>query len=283
MVALCDLAETTTTDAIDSFLETRLVVSQLSDESLFLSQIQVIVESFQADTQTAFGREIDVIDVLKQGNLLVSSLGTSNYFTAFYDYYYRDFPVYSTSEQFLDQNDAWENCQVSSKGTNLVAATDTQNIAHWIPGWRFGCYIDEALFASTLECYYNITCLSLLRNVYSLPLEVQVLKVTNDSRFAVDTTIGTIVRQLFIEDLAATFNFTGYFMACLPSQCIYTIVERRSIITVITTVVGLLGGLTKAIDLVVPRAVRFIRRHGHKWKRIIKVKPKINTNTTVTC
>ncbi|CAF1255155.1 unnamed protein product, partial [Adineta steineri] len=50
----------------------------------------------------------------------------------------------------------------------------------------------------------------------------------------------------------------GYYNECQPSKCSYSYETKNSAIYIITTVIGLVGGLITVLKLIVPRAVRLI-------------------------
>lgn len=76
-------------------------------------------------------------------------------------------------------------------------------------------------------------------------------------------TLGDIITELFVEDWSATSNYTDYYIQCQPNVCAYTITERHPLIYIITTVIGLLGGLTVILRIFVPPAIKIIRMAYH--------------------
>jgi hypothetical protein len=56
--------------------------------------------------------------------------------------------------------------------------------------------------------------------------------------------------------------YDNYYNACQPAQCIYTHQTKNDIIYIVTTLVGLVGGLITVLKLVVPRLVKLVRRRN---------------------
>lgn len=268
LIALCKLSRTTIRDALDIFLGTRLLVSQISREANFVSQCQVLTTAFYSSVLNAFSRSLDLSNVLKQGDLLASGVGSNYWYSGYYpgqgNYVY----IYAQESTLTDVNNVACSCYLSSNCVRSVRATDPLNtVSVFVSGWRSGCFIYNALMMFTFECYFNATCLTTLRRVLGVPLTVQAMITTNSSRFLPKTRINAIVRQLFIEEWMANYNFTAYYLPCAPTTCSYVVDERRTFIVVLGTLVGIWSGLTRALDLLVPRAVRFTRGNGRQWAR----------------
>ena len=59
----------------------------------------------------------------------------------------------------------------------------------------------------------------------------------------------------------------GYYDACQPEECRYTIVAKNGVIYIVTTLIGLVGGLVTVLKFIVPRLIRFIMKRIQKRKR----------------
>ena len=268
--SLCQLSQTTVSDSVKTFGRTKLIVPQVATESNFLDQCQTISNEFCNSTQDAFGRSLDLNSVLKQGDFLVSGLG-SNFDYIWYNQQEAGTFVVPVPGTNRDEDGVYCTCYMESTCTHTVFAylPDENSPKLRIPGWRAGCYTQNALFSSTFECYFNASCLELLRKGYEMPLNVQRLVSRNPSQFPPNTSVGAIIRRLLVDEWQPECNFTAYYSACAPSTCSYTIDEKRGFVVIVGTLVGIWGGLTKALDLIVPRAVHFFRTKGHQWSDLL--------------
>ncbi|CAF4109656.1 unnamed protein product, partial [Adineta steineri] len=125
-----------------------------------------------------------------------------------------------------------------------------------------GCYVIESLLQSDLRCFYNQTCITKLQS-YSLAkttMNVTALDKSLPSNFTENSTIEELVNQLMVEEWNPLIMYENYYNECQPSQCTYTHETKNSVIYIVTTLVGLIGGLITALKLIVPRLVKFIRR-----------------------
>jgi len=74
-----------------------------------------------------------------------------------------------------------------------------------------------------------------------------------------NSTIEEVVNQLMVEEWTPSRMYDNYYNACQPSQCTYTHQTKNSVIYIVTTLVGLIGGLITMLKLIVPRLVMFVR------------------------
>ena len=136
-----------------------------------------------------------------------------------------------------------------------------------IPGLRLGCLPINSVLLSTLECFYNASCIQMLLDwrlfevaEFYRPLDVNITPLDPNlpSRYAPTTTLDVPISRLLIEDWKVTTNVAAHYNQCKPSICTYTYVARLGPLYVVTSVLGLLGGLSVVLRLIVPVIVRII-------------------------
>ena len=81
-----------------------------------------------------------------------------------------------------------------------------------------------------------------------------------NSRFPPNITVDKIVTQLFIENWTNLISFKDYYNQCDPIECTYTFEERINIVYLITTILGIVGGLSVALRIITPFVVTFVRK-----------------------
>ncbi|CAF4111614.1 unnamed protein product [Rotaria sp. Silwood2] len=150
-----------------------------------------------------------------------------------------------------------------------------------IPGLNLGCFPIDSILLSTLECLFDQSCIQMLIDwrlfdfaQYYLPVNftnITALDPSIKSQYLPNTSLETIISQLFIEDWTEAVDYASHYAQCQPRSCIYTFIEKRQPIFIITNVVGLLGGLTVILRILVPPCVKIIRRIYHncydRWQR----------------
>ncbi|UJR18745.1 hypothetical protein I4U23_005651 [Adineta vaga] len=141
-------------------------------------------------------------------------------------------------------NESNQSCLCTTLSSRCFRSQLTSyNKTTQIPGLNFGCLPIDSLRQSTFECFYNSTCLNQLMNFYNIS---NVLNQSVLSRFnSISTvTIGQLIDELFIETWQNSSNYSSYYLSCSPSSCQYSYVTRNNILYMITTFLGLYGGLT---------------------------------------
>lgn len=139
-----------------------------------------------------------------------------------------------------------------------------------IPGLVLGCFPIDSVLLSTLECLFDQSCIQMLLDSrlydfdqYYLSINLSNIVALNSSvksQYTLNTSLETISSQLFIEDWTETTNYLSYFAQCQPKSCVYTFIEKRELIVLVTSVVGLLGGLTVILRILVPPSIKLIQK-----------------------
>ncbi|CAF1538737.1 unnamed protein product, partial [Adineta steineri] len=74
-------------------------------------------------------------------------------------------------------------------------------------------------------------------------------------RFMENSTVQEMMDELMIETWNSSIMYESYYNECQPSQCSYTVDTKNDAIYIITTLIGLVGGLITVLKLMVPRIV----------------------------
>jgi hypothetical protein len=129
-----------------------------------------------------------------------------------------------------------------------------------------GCYAVEALLQSDLRCFYDNLCLQQL--ISSLQLTTNTSSLSNStSQYQVNSSLLQIISNLMIEQWNNQTFYQNYFDQCQPDECTATYVQRGNILYIITTMTGLIGGLTKAYMFTVPILVKIVSSLIIRFKR----------------
>ncbi|CAF3913855.1 unnamed protein product [Adineta steineri] len=140
--------------------------------------------------------------------------------------------------------EAWETNEYYD--LNVLVANVT------IPGLVVDCLPIQTMFASTLECFYNQSCLNILLSAYQVNINISILNTSLSSRFTPTTTLNYLVNELFIEEIFNETIYGSYYQQCAPVYCSYTYSQRFDLVYVITTLIALFGGLNVTLLLIAP-------------------------------
>lgn len=118
-----------------------------------------------------------------------------------------------------------------------------------VQGFRIGCFILDSLLTSSLECFYNSSCLHTF---------LKYININSTSIFFLSSN-----------------DYRSYFLACQVKSCSYTYQSRRSFLSILTTILGLIGGLTTILVFLIPILVQLKRRKKKQTKTISNRKIRI--------
>lgn len=120
-----------------------------------------------------------------------------------------------------------------------------------------GCFIIDMVLQSSLACWFNQLFFNETRSVLEffeilLARNVTLLNPSLPSRFLPNTSIDLIVKELMIEQWISSSSFDQFYDKCRPICCSYTYQERIHLAYIITTILGLIGGLNVILRLICP-------------------------------
>ncbi|CAF1412955.1 unnamed protein product [Adineta ricciae] len=269
LYAFCQLTNRTVSERLTQFLSNQYVSTTVTPENLFQSQIQTSVRQFNSSIINDFVRSLDLIKNTTQINGLHSALMTN------YDFYMAS----GTTQLYMNSCIHSEcDCHISPTCVEPLSIINKYgHVPFYIPGLYYGCYIIEALLQSTLECFYNKTCIATIRYIYYNNLNVSMIALDSSSktRYSVKSTIKELLDQLMIEEWNPSWSYENYYNECQPIECTYIHETKNGIVYIITALFGLVGGLITVLKIVVPRLVKFIRWIIRKWRK--KITPQMST------
>jgi hypothetical protein len=271
LASLCRFAAQSITDSVKAFSMDQLVTVSALSRTVFDQQYVVLVKQLQTTTIADANMIDEYISFSIAQNFLSSSLRTTSYVETSTD-------ASSGSAQYLWDESLLGNsisdfcfCYETYSCTpkvglyNLSLPYDYDSIfwpklPFYVPGMKGGCIPHESMLNSTLECFYNATCIEMLIQFMGGTMFPDPLDATVQSRFKPNMTISSMFADLLIEDWNYTSNFTGYFVTCAPASCSYTYTERFNAAYMFITFFGFIGGVIVALGFLTPLLVKHIIR-----------------------
>jgi hypothetical protein len=261
LASFCQLANKTVTNALQTFKSTQFITAQALSENIFNEQVNTVIQIFQTSTELNFYQSFDLIQFSTQTNSFLSGLFSNMILSVDIDTLF-----VSSAPRFYENNTC--NCDTTPLCVDPLTVQDrrlnqTNSSSYFaIPGLFKGCFWVEAVRQSSLECFYQTSCISsieeflqipLLLNNPALPLNSSVV-----SRFNISSTIDQLLAKAMTEIWQQNVSHTQYFQQCKVSLCTYSTTSRFNILYILTTLIGLVGGLTKVLRLLIPRTLKFI-------------------------
>ncbi|CAF1067559.1 unnamed protein product [Adineta steineri] len=239
---LCQLSNQATKISIQGFLSLLFSMIEVLSEENFGIQLNSIIQHKELNSSTILTDLLSLIRGIYHGNAIISLYGTN------FEYIHPDRElngVYLPTQALIYDDEC--SCGLHMNCTtpaNFIEANPSTNIS--IQGLKIGCTPSESFRASTLECFYNQSCIDLIQQFASKPSRFNLTNPfkslsTNNSRFPINTTIDKLINSLFIKELKTTISYLSYFEQCFPLLCSYTYIRQSSFLSIMTHLFGLQG------------------------------------------
>ncbi|CAF1071625.1 unnamed protein product [Adineta steineri] len=266
--AFCELIDSMMSNSLIQFNSQQYITVSVTPSELFQLQTQSFIDQFKLSTTNTFLLSLNMIRKTIQGNVLLSGRQTN-------------YQLHKVNDSILRTTSrVYDNCICSLSNTcidNSSLFNGYGNLRVFnVTGFYVGCYTTEALLQSTLECFYNQTCIDTLQIYLSSvsPMYVTALDPLLPSQYFENSAIEYLLNNLMIEEWNSTQMYDQYYNECQPMKCTYTIETRNNILYVITILIGLIGGLTTVSKIFVPILVKIIVYCFRKWRN--RVVPQIS-------
>ncbi|CAF0999586.1 unnamed protein product [Adineta steineri] len=172
----------------------------------------------------------------------------------------------STRAVIYDDECSCGLCSNCTTQANFITSNSFKIISIPIKGLKIGCTPSESFRASTLECFYDRSCINLIHQYTNYSNSHDPLSIMQ-SRFSINTTMAELVNNLFIEQWSNQTNYTSYFQQCLPSYCFYTSTQKSTLLDIITLLLSLQGGLSFILKWMCPKIVRIASKINDDRKK----------------
>ena len=270
--SFCALSKDTLTDACTDFNATLLLSPVTQSEGFIKTAINASLNFSLTSATSNLKRNVFMTRETTLANGLMSSLATNYYFQSVYKFGVGSLPSSLTNVQLFDDGCSCSTLTGCPQPAALFNLT-TRVIRITIPGMIFDCLMLDAVLASSLECFYQSACLSLLENETVIQMKVKPLQ--DPSQFSPTATIEQLLTTLMIEQLTTTIDFSNYYVKCNPTFCTFSHTSSFNVLFMITTVISVFGGVSLLLRFVSPMIIKLIFKI-YAWKR--QPKPVSNEN-----
>ncbi|CAF1661503.1 unnamed protein product, partial [Adineta ricciae] len=259
---LCGLISETISYRLTQFYSNQFISSSVISNQIFQIRIQSLIEEFISSTTNYFLLALSTIRSTTQSNGLLSSHLTN--------YHY----VYNQSGFVNVTSIKWKDCDCiysSTCSSQSAIYNYSNNATLWtVPGFYVSCYVMDSLLQSNLQCFFNQSCIDQLQVYLDISPTMNITQLNRSllKNFQVNSTVEELVNNLMVEQWNSSISFDNYYSECQPVQCIYTDKMKNSAIYIVTTIIGLIGGLVTALKLIVPRVVMFFGKTRNNVERM---------------
>jgi hypothetical protein len=261
------MMERSITGSLTRLYNSQYVTATVTSAQLFQSTAQAVFGRFLSSTTNDLISTLRTIRDINHANALFSGRFTNFDLTGLIS-------SWRTDIEFLKPVPwVYSGCSCSRSSTCIEQASiysdQTFIAANDMPGLYIGCFMTEAVLQSNLGCFYDQTCLAQFLSylVGNSSIEVNALDRSSLIRFSVQSTIQELVNNLMIEQWNFSSSFENYYRECHPIECTYTDITQNDSIYIVTTLFGLVGGLSTILAAFIPLCVKAIvylvrRRRG---------------------
>ncbi|CAF4040860.1 unnamed protein product, partial [Adineta steineri] len=278
LAAFCRLSKAGIDQSITHFYQSTLLSPQVLSEDVFQSQIRVSINQFQITAPNTFKSQLRLINEMTIHNQLISALPTNFMYSQYYSS--SNGITQLLYQLWYNQSDGIRcDCRTDFCGNipSLIVdvfgasySTVLGSIRWFILGISSGCLPVTSILVSTLECFYDQTCVNKLIS-YFLTIESFTATIYNNrSVYNQNSTIESIVDNLMIEDWMINISYDKYYSECAPSSCTYINVSRHNFIYVLIKLISVLSGLILVLRFTALIIIRLMQniRNGATRQRI---------------
>lgn len=244
IAGFCRLSQTSVETTIDQFHVTALISTMTINEDLLQLQTQAAFDSILLDTRSLFFRNLMAIQHITAGNQFVSGLDTN---------VGARWSISHSELQPILSDHTSDNCSCA----NLDGCPRPS-----IEGIVSDCLMINGVLQSSLRCYFNQTCFSQLHP--RVTSSITILNPENNHQANMNSTVEGLLNRFFLDQLSVQLDFTRYYQQCQPIYCSYSYRRRFDFVYVVTTIIGIVGGLNVVLRFLCPLIAKKIssRRVG---------------------
>jgi hypothetical protein len=228
IAAFCNNAMNMMDDALDKFAHQSFVTSTLLSEELLRTKTQGALDFLRQTTSGSLLLSRTAVHEITQANGFMTGLSTNYIANSESDNHeFSDIIIRSTTKYILKGSTIPCSClkngscpmpgsfyhyriyeRLGLYDLNTIEANET------LSGIVVDCLPVQMAFASSLECFYNRSCLNLIVSINSIYINVSILDKLVPTRFAPTTTIEELIDELFIEQILNETIYESYYLAC---------------------------------------------------------------------
>jgi hypothetical protein len=287
LASFCWLSRASVNQTLSLFGSTPFISSHFDSSSENIhTKVKAVADRFQSFISTTLQNRIELISAIIIGNKVLNALGTNltpikaqraetfEYKeVGFWAHGYTLMKTYSKCLCALDAPFKNEYCRGLSGIYEEQFDINVDIIDNWyeptvfIPGFTSSCMPVDACLLSSLECFYNQSCVNAIfpyqiitDNVTTNFTALKSNNIPTSSPFNVSTRIKSMVDELMVEEWLTQDVYEKYFEQCAPNSCTYLKKVDPDFLSILNTLIGLLGGLCSALIFIIPPVVKFIRK-----------------------
>ena len=242
----CALVQKTVHAQLRQLDDTRIVNPRLLPQAQLESEADAKVKQVVSSARTTFFNSLQLFHDTTKTNFLLS---ITDVFQPFATLLYALTGICFQFVTYWDRNPT-ASCPL------LMRGSDTE----YLPGFDTSGNGLEKLLSSSFVSFDNETILQQLsslvyanRSSFLRPLKLPLSYSTND-------TIESIFNTLMLDNYTQEISYPLYFSMCQPKLCLYTSIQRYTLLETISLTIGVIGGMTSVLGFLTPFLIRLITK-----------------------
>lgn len=267
--SFCRAAQKEAHNFLLNFGDDSILTPAVVNENYLKTQVEAALNDMLDSLVTTFTTDLNIISTTTYINGFMTALSTN--FILLFGFvgggkptvFFKEMHYLMPSTGKICYNHRDGSCEIPAGvyfsdifDTVAILNLNTTRPAYTFPGLVFDTLPFNIVLQSSLECFYDSRCMELLLSLYPTSIDVSILNAFKPSRFQSNTTLQTIIHELFIENITSNILFQSYFQACKVVYCQYSYSRRFDWIYVLTTIMSLIGGLNTVLRITSPLVVR---------------------------
>ena len=216
--SFCALSRKNVRDALLQLNTTAFTDTHLVSSDELHQRMQTLLDTFKQNALRTFLIVFNTVREMTETNMLGTLYSSDwraiNFYLPGLSYVYKEPVVYGTC-----------SCATSTRCTQASGSM------------MVGCYPLEALLQSNLRCFYDQSCIDPSETFPALNYSSHL------TRFELNATVESILDELMMEEYSLRVSYSSYFDECAVSSCSYSQSGRQEMVEIITSIIGLYGGL----------------------------------------
>ena len=275
LASFCSLAQYSINDSLRLFGARLYINDKVLPHWQFVQQTQAFIDTFTNTTKNEFIRIFALVRNATTGNQYVTGPSLNGRLIVRSD---RTVSRQTRNWYELDIANPSEGisiCKCTRGGPRcgffIRRPTDLPTDRTYLTGQYIGCLVMDGLLISSLECWYDRSCVDklsrwLVEEGVNHRFDITPLDADSPSRFTTNTSMNDLINELLLESWMIDVSYEKFYRQCAPQSCTYTIRGRYDLVYAILLIIAIYGGLSKALQIIVPNLVRLVFLALY-WKR----------------
>ncbi|CAF1033339.1 unnamed protein product [Adineta steineri] len=220
---LCHVAQQTVDDRLQSFNETKFITNRVLKQSSFQTRVDSIIDQFKRTLPESYRRTIQLMTANSEINQFIVPLNSEAKLQS--ESLYRLTPlmrVYDYRVLFRSPAHFLKCVELSSDECVLETIIDNDRYIDIFPGMIQTVFPLRSVLLSTLECFYNETCFSKIKNLINAAVSSK-----NFSTLRLSLLSNNVKFHAVMKYMKKTMTEFNLFYAMSPSQDPKTLRRNR--------------------------------------------------------